>query len=117
MNIDRQIIDSLYRRFPRRPATLDERNLRLLADYIVDDNGVSLCDDRLIFTGMESGSPFREIMLEHVHGVIDMHTHIAIVLHSSIIFLDRATLRAHVHLRPVRRGFFARMLDKLKHNH
>lgn len=106
MDISSNLIDSLYKRFSRRPATLDERNLRLLADYIVEDRGVSLCDDRLVFTEMSSDSPFREILLENIHGVADLGRMLAVVLHSSIIFLDCRTLEAFVHVKPAENIFY-----------
>jgi len=100
MNTDRQLIKSLYRRFRRRPATLDARRLDLLADFIVDGRGLELDGDRLIFTSMEPSSPFRAIPLDNIHGVADLGPLLAIVLHSSIIFLNRQTLAATVHLKP-----------------
>lgn len=111
MDISSDLIDGLYKRFPRRPATLDERNLRLLADYIVEDRGVSLCDDRIVFTEMSADSPFREILLENIHGVADLGNMLAVVLHSSIIFLDCRTLEAFVHVKPAE-NFFRRIVTK-----
>ncbi len=110
MEISSNLIDSLYKRFPRRPATLDERNLRLLADYIVEDRGVSLCDDRLVFTEMSPDSSFREILLENIHGVADLGHMLAVVLHSSIIFLDCRTFEAFVHLKPAKENVFRRVI-------
>lgn len=109
MNIDRKLIDDLYRRFRRRPSTLDERNLRLLADFIVEERGISLEADSLVFTESAPDSPVREILLENINGVADLGRHIAIVLHSSIIFFNKDTLQTSVHLRPLSR------LERLLH--
>ncbi len=100
MTNDQQLIRSLYKRFSRRPSTLDERQLHLLADFIVEQRGLELDDDRLIFTEMEPLSPFREIRLDNINGVADLGKLLAIVMHSSIIFLNKETLAATVHLKP-----------------
>lgn len=100
MTADSKLIESLYRRFRRRPATLDERGLHLLAGYIVDEQGLELDDDRLVFTEMEPMSPFREILLNNINGVADLGALLAIVMHSSIIFFNKTTHAASVHIKP-----------------
>lgn len=103
MTINEELTKDLYRRFRHRSATLDGRNLHLIADFIVDDRGVTLEDDSLIFTETPPGSPFRAILLENINGVADLGKLLAIVLHSSIIFLNKETLQTSVHLRPLSR--------------
>lgn len=100
MIANRQIIDQLYKRFSKRPATLDERNLSLLADFIVDERGITLDEDSLVFTEAGPMSPFREIKFDNLHGVADLGGLIAIVMHSSIIFFNKENLSISVHLRP-----------------
>lgn len=112
MTTDKQLINSLYKRFNRRPASLDERNLRLLADYIVDERGIMLEDDCLVFTGAGPASPFREILLENINGVADIGRLIAIVLNSSIIFFHKETHAISVHLRPL--SAWQRLLGRLR---
>lgn len=112
MTTDQQLIRALYKRFSRRPSTLDERQLHLLADFIVDERGLELDDDRLVFTGMAAMSPFREIPLDHINGVADLGKLLAIVLHSSIIFLNKETLAASVHLKAP--SFGSRLISALR---
>lgn len=99
MIADKKLTDSLYRRFRRRPRTLDERCLNLLADFIVEERGIELDEDRLIFTGMDKMSPFREILLNNINGVVDLGVLLAIVMHSSIIFFNKTTLEATIHIK------------------
>lgn len=101
MITDRQLIKTLYKRFRRRPATLDARRLDLLADFIVDGRGLELDDNRIVFTSMEPSSPFRAIPLDNIHGVADLGKLLAIVLHSCIIFLNRQTLDVTVNIKPL----------------
>lgn len=110
---DQKLISELYRRFKRRPETLDQRNLRLLADYIVEERGVALRDDSLVFTEMPASSPFREIRLAHIHGVADLGNLLAIVLNASIIFMHKTSLETSVHLKAP--GLKDRLLAKFRH--
>lgn len=99
MITDRKLTDSLYRRFRRPAATLDERCLYLLADMIVDQRGMELDNDRLIFHTVSPSSPFREIPLKNINGVADLGAMLAIVLHSSIIFINKESLATDVHIK------------------
>ncbi len=101
MMSDKKLIDSLYKRYHRRPDTLDERHLYLLVDFIVDEQGVELNDDRIVFTGIDEHSPFREIRLNNINGVEDLGGWLAIVLHSTIIFFNKDTHEVSVHIRPI----------------
>ena len=103
MNSDRKLIDSLYKRFNRRSASLDDRRLDLLCDNIIDRRGLELDDDCIVFSAMEPDAPLRSIRLDHIHGVAELGDVLAIVLHSSIIFFNRRTLRTTVDLKPPRR--------------
>lgn len=109
MNGNNNIIQSLYKRYRKKPNSLDGRNLYLLADYMVDEQGLELDEDCVIFTGMDKASPFREILLNNIHGVEDLGALLAIVMHSSIIFFNKTTHEATVHIKP------ASLRDKIVH--
>ncbi|MCM1310097.1 MAG: hypothetical protein NC301_03610 [Bacteroides sp.] len=101
MKADKKLIESLYKTYRRKPETLDERGLYLLADYIVDEQGVEIDDDCIIFSEMDAVSPFRMIRLNNIHGVADLGGLLAIVMHSSIIFFNKTTHEASVHIKPL----------------
>lgn len=103
-----KLIQSLYKRFNRRNASLDERRLDLLCDNIVDQHGLELNDDSIVFTAMPNGAALRSIRLDHIRGVAEVGELLAIVLHSSIIFFNRQTLQTSVHIKP------AGLLDRLR---
>ena len=108
MNGDKKLIDSLYKRFGRRSANLDDRRLDLLCDNIIDRHGLEMNDESKIFSEMEPDAPLRSIRLDNIHGVAEFGEVLAIVMHSSIIFFNRRTLRTSVHLKPARRFGFLR---------
>lgn len=112
MTADKNLIEALYKRYRHRPATLDDRGLALLADYIVEERGLELNDDRIVFTEMGFESPFREILLNNIHGVADLGGMLAIVMHSSIIFFNKESHAATVHLKPA--GFTDRLVNRFR---
>lgn len=95
-----KLIKSLYKRFRRRTSSLDQRRLDLLCDNIIDRRGLELNDDRIVFSAMPANAPLRSIRLDHIRGVAEVEQYLAIVLHSSIIFFNRATLQIAVHIKP-----------------
>lgn len=99
MNTNRDIIKSLYRQFRRKSASLDDRHLDLLCDNIVDQNGLELDDDSIVFTSMPDNAPLKRIRLDNINGVAEFGPSVAIVLHSSIIFFNRLTHETTVNLR------------------
>lgn len=97
--MNNEIIKSLYKKFKRQPSDLDGRHLDLLCDNIVDQRGIELDDDCLVFTDMTEDAPLRRIRLDHIYGVQEIGGWLAIVLHSSILFFHPQTLQTQVHLR------------------
>lgn len=109
MKTDQDLINSLYKRHRKRPSTLGERGLHLLADFIVEESGMELDDDKILFTEMSETSPFRAIRLDNINGVEDLGGVLAIVMHSSIIFFNKSTHEASVHIKPLS------FIDRLSH--
>lgn len=98
--ITKQVIDDLYKKYRRMPKRLDDRHLGLLVEYAIDnDETVSLEGDKLVFNQLDACSPFREIELERIHGVENFDNVLAVVLHSSIIFINKQTGATNVHLK------------------
>lgn len=99
MNNNHELIKSLYRRFRRKSVSLDDRHLDLLCDNIVDQNGLELDDDSIVFCSMPDNAPLKRIRLDNINGVAEFGPTVAIVMHSSIIFFNRVTHETSVNLR------------------
>lgn len=99
MNNNHELIKSLYRRFRRKSVSLDDRHLDLLCDNIVDQNGLELYDDSIVFCSMPDNAPLKRIRLDNINGVAEFGPTVAIVMHSSIIFFNRVTHETSVNLR------------------
>lgn len=96
--ITKQVIDTIYKKYNRRPKSLDVLNIGLLFDPSLEKQQISIDDTTLIIGSLPETSPFHEIPLDRVHAILDFELHVAIVLHSSIIFLRKNSDKVDVHV-------------------
>jgi hypothetical protein len=97
--ITKSNIDDLYRKFRRKPRSEEARNLQLLEQCALDASDIEIDSRCIRFCNVDPGSPFATIELERIHGVVDFDRHVAIVLPSSIIFLDKEDHSVHIHIK------------------
>lgn len=97
--ITKKVIDSLYRKYRNRPESPDELNIGLLFDYVFENHGLTINENELVINSISPASPFHTIPLRHIHEIVEFDDDIAIVLHSSIIFLKKDDNRVHIHVK------------------
>ena len=101
--ISNKVIQSLYKTYNKRPESPDFLDMSVLFDYAskfhnvtIDMDGVV---DTLIINSIEETSPFHNLPLKLIHAIVPFEKWVAIVLRSSIIFLDRDSSRVNIHIR------------------
>lgn len=97
--ITKQVINALYKKYRHKPSTVDELNLALLFDYAIENHGIVIDDHKLIINSIAPSSPFHTVDLDRIHAIVEFDNMIAIVLPSSIIFLNKSDNSAHVHIK------------------
>lgn len=98
--ITKKVIDELYRRFRKRPACIEHLDIGLLFDYASEYHNITIDGDgNIIIDSIDEQSPFHKISLDRVHGFYHFDDVIAIVLHSSIIFLNKHDNGVNVHIK------------------
>lgn len=110
--ITKEVIATLYKKYPRRAKSIDSLDVALLFDSVgqLHDIHVDLEAGRLVIGSMDDKSIFKSIPLAHIHAIVPFEEWIAIVLHSTIIFLNRLNTKVSVHLKPLTPSF----ADKVK---
>lgn len=100
--ITKDVIQEIYKRYPRRAKSVDELDFGLLFDTVgsMHDLNVDFSTNRLVIGSLESRSIFRSIPLGHIHAFVPFEEWTAIVLNASIIFLNRKSTEVSVHLKP-----------------
>ena len=111
--ITRKVIETLYRSYRKLPPSPDCLDMPMLFDYAAEHHNVAVDMegpvDTLVINSIDPSSPFHRIPLERIHAIVPFEEWVAIVLHSSIIFLNRGSSRVSVHVKPVRPSFWERV--------
>lgn len=112
--INNKVIETLYKRYNKRPASTDDLNIALLFEAAHPMHDVFIDGDEIVINSVDPDSPFHRIPLKGVHAIIDFEEQVALVLHSSIIFLSKVETEhpVHVHLKPLKMSFAQRLFSK-----
>ena len=101
--ITRKVIQTLYKKYRKLPASPDCLDIPLLFDSASAHHNVMIDMDgpvdTLVIRSIDPDSPFHSIPLDRIHAIVPFEEWIAIVLHSSIIFLNRKSSKVSVHVR------------------
>lgn len=115
--ITKRVIEELYKKYRKLPESPDFLDMGLLFDYAAEHHNVSIDMDgpvdSLIIRSVDPRSPFHRIPLEKIHAIVPFEEWVAIVLHSSIIFLSRKSSKVSVHLKPHKPSFMDRIKDAM----
>lgn len=107
--ITTKTINEIYKKYSNRPKSVDELNIALLFEAAHKDHAISIDGNNLIINSQESWSPFHVISLDRVHAILDFDRTIAVVLHSSIIFISKDSDEVNIHIKPYRPSFTERL--------
>lgn len=114
--ITQKVIDALYKKYRRRPSSIDALDISLLFDYAAEHHNVQINPDgHLVIESIDPRSPFHSVPLANIHGITQFEDTVAIVLHSSIIFLNKADDGVNVHLRHHRPSLWQRLRWRFYH--
>ncbi len=97
--VTKKVIQTLYKQFSRPPKSADELNISLLFDYALENHGIFIDEDNLYIGSVDPASPFATIPLPRINQIVEFETCLAIVLPSSIIFLNKDDSDVNIHLR------------------
>lgn len=109
--ITRQNIASLYKQFANRPESADMLDMPLLFDATSEHHGVYVDPDtqELVISSIVPSSPFHAIRLDKINAIVPFDEWVAIVLHSSIIFLNKESSKVAIDIKPVTLSFSDRL--------
>ncbi len=87
----------------------------LLFDSAGENHNISVDFDdnmnaELIIGSIDPKSPFHRMPMSHIHAIVPFEDWVAIVLHSSIIFLNKKDSRVSIHIRPLKET----LMDKIR---
>lgn len=99
--ITAEVIDSIYKQYPKRATSIDELDFASLFEKAAANHNLSVDpeSEKLTIGSISKNSPFGTISLKNVHAFIPFENWVAVVLHSSIIFLSAKDNKVSVHLK------------------
>lgn len=109
--IQKKVIDAIYKKYSKRPASPDELDIPLLFEKLPDETMIEINGNDIIIGSIDSTSPFYRVPVNHINAILEFDEAIAIVLHSSILFLSKEDGSLNVHLRDIRPSLMDRIRD------
>ena len=104
--ITREVIDTLYKKNSKAPSSPDCLDMPLLFDYAAEHHNITIDMDGpvdfMVINSIDPDSLFHKIPLARIHAIVPFEEWIAIVLHSSIIFLSRKSPKSSIHIKPAK---------------
>ncbi|MCM1162790.1 MAG: hypothetical protein NC339_00820 [Muribaculaceae bacterium] len=97
--VTKKVIQTLYKQFSKPPQSADELNIALLFDYALENHGIVIDEDNLYIGSIDQASPFATLRLDRINEIVEFENCIAIVLPSSIVFLNKDNSDVNIHLR------------------
>ena len=108
--IQKKVIDTLYKKFKKRPETPDELDIPpLLFEKVPGDASIEIDGDRLVFNSIESSSPFHAIPIRNIHAIVEFDEAVAVVLPNSILFISKDDGAMSVHLKALGSSVLSRL--------
>lgn len=111
--ISKQVIEAIYKSCQKPPESPDDLAVEILFSSIENPLAISIDNNYLIIHTVDENSPFHKIALKRIHCIEEFEDEVAIVLHSSIIFLDKKEGKPSIHIKPERPSFVDRMKYKI----
>lgn len=109
--ITRDNIREVYKTYKKTPKSVDDLNIALLFDdtAIHHDLLIDADTEELTIGSIDARSPFHTIPLSRVNAIIPFEEWVAIVLHSSIIFLNRRNSKVAIDIKEIEPSFSDRV--------
>ena len=115
--IRKQVINTLYKKYRKLTKSPDCLDFALLFDYVVEHHNITidLENDCLIINSLEPTSIFHRIPLSRIHAIVPFEEWVAIVLHSSIIFLNKKSSKVSVNIKMPKPSLWERVKSIFSH--
>ncbi len=98
--ITKKVIDELYKKFRKLPSGIEHLDIGLLFEYAMEHHDITIDDEgNIVIASIDPQSRFNNVALDRVHGFYAFDDFIAIVLHSSFIFLNKNDNGVNVHIK------------------
>ncbi|MCH5246338.1 MAG: hypothetical protein J1E84_07730 [Muribaculaceae bacterium] len=107
--LTKKAIAEIYKKYPKRPESPDMLDIPLLFSDDLQQHNIQLTASHIIINSLDPKALFHSISTKLIHGIVDFEDHVAIVLHSSIIFLGKRDSSVNVDIKMEQPSFMERL--------
>lgn len=99
--ITNDVINEIYKKYDKRPKSIDSLNLALLFEKAGIEHDILIDPEtqEMSIGSIDPSSPFHTIPLKNIHAIVPFEEWTAIVLHSSILFLNNKKPLPSIHIK------------------
>lgn len=110
--ITKKVIEAIYKKYNKRPASPYDLNIGLLFSAEMDPHQINIDGDNITIDSISPDSPFHSIPLANIHAIVEFDRHLAIVLPTAIVFLQKESPNVNIHLNLPK----ASLWDKIRYH-
>lgn len=109
--ISNDVINSIYKKYSARPKSYDCLDFATLFEKAGIEHGIMVDPEaeELEIGSISPDSPFHKLPLNNIHAFVPFEEWVAIVMHSSIIFLNARTPEVMINLKQGATSFWDRI--------
>lgn len=109
--ITRNNINEIYRKYKNRPASTDDLDIALLFDETALHHDIMIepDDNTISFGSIDANSPFHTLPLDRINAILGFDEWVALVMPSSILFLNKKSPKVAIDIKPAKQSFGDRM--------
>lgn len=104
--ITRENINEIYRKYNKAPESIDELNIATLFDETAIHHDIMIDPEENTMTigSIEPASPFHTLPLDRVNAILGFEEWNAIVMPTSIIFLNRKNQKVVIDIKNIKQS-------------
>lgn len=110
--ITKEVINAIYKQYSKKPKSPDYLDFALLFDKagIQHDILIDPETEEMTIASIAEDSPFHAIPLRNIYAIIPFEEWTAIVMHSSIVFLNVKKPVTSIHIKAQEASFWDKLL-------
>lgn len=102
--ITKEVINTLYHKYRKRPKSPDMLDIALLFDDVaaIHDLTIDIDTNDIVINSIDPKSVFHRLALERVNAIVPFEEWVAIVLPAAIVFINKRSPKVSIHIKQQR---------------
>lgn len=111
--INADVIEQIYKQYSKKPKSVDCLDFATLFDKAGEHHDLLIDPEKgvLIIGSIAEDAPFHSIPLRNIIAFVPFEEWVAIVMHSSIIFLNSRSSKVAAHIKPLKESLWDKICN------